>query len=261
MENVNPMPNLITQDIEKKCDTSDNMDNKNENVNENRKNIFWLDDFNILFEDKNINNLWPREDMTRIQKLNAISRLVILFTLFGSIFFQNMKIFITGIVTIMIIIATKYILDNKYNKINEEKKIFEKFSNEITYQRLKHNFSIPTQQNPVMNTLLPEIISNPKKLPAAPSYNNAVKEEINNSVKEMILNNIGDKKLEDKLFDNLGNNMPTTLDNSMRQFYTTPNSLIPNNQKDFANFCYGNMAKCKDGEIDKCLIRNTSLNN
>ena len=258
MENVNPMPNLITQDIEKKCDTSfNNTDHKNNN----KKNIFWLDDFNILFEENNLYNLWPREDMTRIQKLNAITRLVILFTLIGAIFFQNTKIFVTGIITILFIIATKYILDNKYNSKNEEKEIFEKFSNEITYQRLKHNFSNPTQQNPVMNTLLPEIVSNPKKLPAAPSYNTAVKEEINNSVKEMVLTNLGNKNLEDKLFDNLGNNMPTTLDNSMRQFYTTANTLIPNNQKTFANFCYGNMAKCKDGEVDKCLIRNTNLYN
>ena len=258
MENVNPVPNLITQDIEKNCDISlNNNDNNNKN-----KNIFWLDDFNILFEEKNLYNLWPREDMTRIQKLNAITRLVMLFTLIGSIFFQNTRIFVTGVITIIFIIATKYILDNKYNSnLKEEKEIFEKFSNEITYQRLKHNFSNPTQQNPVMNTLLPEIVSNPKKLAAAPSYNTAVKEEINNSVKEMILTNIGDKNLEDKLFDNLGNNIPSTLDNSMRQFYTTPNTLIPNNQKDFAKFCYGNMAKCKDGEIEKCLIRNNDLNN
>lgn len=257
MENVNPVPNLITQDIEKNCDISLNNTDNNKN-----KNIFWLDDFNILFEEKNLYNLWPREDMTRTQKLNAITRLVILFTLFGSIFFQNSRIFVTGIITILFIIATKYILDNKYNSnLKEEKAIFEKFSNEITYQRLKHNFSNPTQQNPIMNTLLPEIVSNPKKLPAAPSYNTAVKEEINNSVKEMVLTNIGDKNLEDKLFDNLGNNIPNTLDNSMRQFYTTANTQIPNNQKSFANFCYGNMAKCKDGEVEKCLIRNSNLSN
>jgi hypothetical protein len=39
----------------------------------------------------------------------------------------------------------------------------------------------------------------------------------------------------------------------MRQFYTTPNTLVPNNQKDFAQFCYGNMASCKDGDTEMCL--------
>ena len=34
----------------------------------------------------------------------------------------------------------------------------------------------------------------------------------------------------------------------MRNFYTMPNTQIPNNQKKFAEFCYGNMPSCKDVE-------------
>ena len=29
--------------------------------------------------------------------------------------------------------------------------------------------------------------------------------------------------------------------------------LRPNNQKEFAQFCYGNMASCKDGDVEQCL--------
>jgi len=39
----------------------------------------------------------------------------------------------------------------------------------------------------------------------------------------------------------------------MRQFYTTANTMVPNSQKDFAQFCYGNMASCKDGDVEMCL--------
>jgi hypothetical protein len=39
----------------------------------------------------------------------------------------------------------------------------------------------------------------------------------------------------------------------MRQFYSTANTRVPNNQKAFAQFCYGNMASCKDGDVEMCF--------
>jgi len=38
----------------------------------------------------------------------------------------------------------------------------------------------------------------------------------------------------------------------MRNFHTMPNTQIPNNQRSFAEFCYGNMASCKDGDDISC---------
>ena len=32
----------------------------------------------------------------------------------------------------------------------------------------------------------------------------------------------------------------------MRTWYATPNTTIPNDQKGFAEFCYGNMTSCKE---------------
>ena len=45
----------------------------------------------------------------------------------------------------------------------------------------------------------------------------------------------------------------------MRNFYAMPNTQIPNNQKDFAEFCYGNMPSCKDGDYFQCEKNNVSL--
>ena len=42
----------------------------------------------------------------------------------------------------------------------------------------------------------------------------------------------------------------------MRNFYAMPNTQIPNNQKDFAMFCYGNMPSCKDGDSLQCSKNN-----
>ena len=38
----------------------------------------------------------------------------------------------------------------------------------------------------------------------------------------------------------------------MRNFYSMPNTQIPNNQKAFAEFCVGDMTSCKEGNIDAC---------
>ena len=36
-------------------------------------------------------------------------------------------------------------------------------------------------------------------------------------------------------------------EHSMRNFYTNPNTEIPNSQNDFINWCYGNMPSRKEG--------------
>ena len=50
----------------------------------------------------------------------------------------------------------------------------EAFTNPSTYKKHKKHFTNPTEENPVMNVLLPEIKYNPKRKPAAPAYNPAM---------------------------------------------------------------------------------------
>ena len=46
---------------------------------------FWFNDPTILFKNKYILQLWPLESMNTEQKLNSISRLIILLTILGYI--------------------------------------------------------------------------------------------------------------------------------------------------------------------------------
>ena len=40
----------------------------------------------------------------------------------------------------------------------------------------------------------------------------------------------------------------------MRNWYSTANTQIPNNQKGFAEFCYGDMpSTCKEGDSLACI--------
>ena len=120
--------------------------------------------------------------------------------------------------------------------------------------KVKHNFTNPNPQNPIMNVILPEIQDNPDRLQAAPAYNKAVENEINESVKTVVKNNFNDENIDEKLFSDLGDNF--NFEQSMRQFHATASTTVPNNQKEFAQFCYGNMSSCKDGDVEKCVQAN-----
>ena len=43
----------------------------------------WLNDPSVLFKKGQINQLWPKEKMSQNEKINAITRLVIILTILG----------------------------------------------------------------------------------------------------------------------------------------------------------------------------------
>ena len=240
---------------------NNNIDSSNNNVLKKLNNTLnnntniWFKDPSVLIDKNNFFQIWPCQNMTREEKINSITRLIIYLTFFGYLITQNFNVLISGIVTLIILVITYFILNKKHlqllDKLNKES-----FSNEQIYENLKHNFTNPNTKNPIMNILLPEINDNPERLIAAPSYNKEVEREINNSVKKIIKNNFKDPNIDKKLFRS-NENEPSPdefqFEQSMRQFYTTPNTNVPNNQKEFAQFCYGNMASCKDGDVEQCL--------
>tara|TARA_B100001769_G_scaffold275299_2_gene276969 strand:+ start:5301 stop:5981 length:681 start_codon:yes stop_codon:yes gene_type:complete len=220
------------------------MINNNNNINNKNKipnHKFWIYDPYILLDKNTLLDIWPKESMTREEKLNAISKFVIFTTIIGFFLFRNLKLLFTGIITLVIIIILYYILNKKDSELKET------FSNTNLYQKYKHNYTNPDINNPLMNVLLPEIQDNNNRLPAAPSYNQAVEEKINNYTKDIVKNNFNDENVDDKLFNNLGDNFQ--FEQSMRQWHTMPNTTIPNNQKDFAKFCYGNTAHDIDNQF------------
>ena len=97
-----------------------------------------------------------------------------------------------------------------------------------------------------MNVLLPEIKYNPEREAAQPSFNPEVEKNINESA-----GNVGP---DPKLFTDLGDAI--SFEQSMQRFYTTANSRVANDQKAFAEFCYGNMPSCKSGHDATCLKEN-----
>ena len=84
----------------------------------------------------------------------------------------------------------------------------EGFTSPELYEKVKSSFMKPTQKNPLMNVLLPEIQYNPqRKAAAAPAFNPTVEKNINKEV------------ADPRLFLDLGDNI--AFDQSMRNFYAT----------------------------------------
>ena len=202
--------------------------------------VFWLDNPSILFNKKKIMELWPQSEYSLESKLNAITRLVILLTILGYLFTRNMKILITGIITIGVVVIL-YKTQHKKKKLNK-KMLKEGFTSPELYERVKSSFMKPTKKNPLMNVLLPEIQYNPQRKPAAPAFNPTVEKNINKNV------------ADPRLFLDLGDNI--VFDQSMRNFYATANTTIPNDQKAFAEYCYGSMPSCRGGDYLQCSKNN-----
>lgn len=212
---------------------------------------FWIDDPQILIEKGKYFSVWPTENMSKNEKLNTLSRLVIYITIVGFIFTYSFKILISGIVTLGVFVFLHY---TSINNTKEEFCNFTNIGNFYTSPDITNNFTMPSNINPTMNVLLPEISDNPDRNMAAPSYNPVIKEEINNSAKNMVVDNFQDESVRDKLFSDLGDNFQ--FEQSMRNFYTTANTTVPNNQGDFAKFCYGDMISCKEGNNIACIRHN-----
>jgi hypothetical protein len=113
--------------------------------------------------------------------------------------------------------------------------------------------------NPFGNTLMTDYVDNPHKKPAPPSFNENINEDILAKAKETVTKlNPGQPDMADKLFHDLGEQL--VFEQSMRNFYSNPATTIPNDQTSFAEFCYGSMVSCKEGNQFACarnLARHT----
>ena len=240
---------------------------------------FWINDPTVLLKREEMMDIWPAPLMSIEQKLNAISRIVILLTLLGFLITKNINILFTGAITLAIFVmmyklqyqeeydakngAKKNENDSGGGTKNDNDKKKEGFVNSKMYTALKPNLTTPNITNPMMNVLLPEIAYDPERNQAAPAYNPKVEKEINHSTQVATVLDFEPRtlteaeKLRKKLFADLGDKYE--FDDSMRSFYTNPSTTIPNDQKAFAEFCYGSMISCKEANEFACQRFNPRL--
>ena len=241
---------------------------------------FWGNDPTVLFNNAGITQIVPTSDMTREAKLNAISRMIILLTILGYLLTMSYKLVLLGIISLAMI-ALLYATQSKATKATNatESKAAagngkEGFSNYANYNTGRRRmvkppvaassspsgltFQAPTPQDPLMNVLLTDIQDRPTRPAAEPAFNPKVERDINESAQQFVVEDMGgNPNLEDRLFRDLGDNYEFS--NSMRNYFATPNTKIPNDQHAFAEYCYGAMISCKEGNMMACERANPVL--
>jgi hypothetical protein len=257
----------------KQSATPDNITTNSSNydkkfTNDKNKIPFWSEDPNIILNQKYISEFFPTENMTYEQKLNAITRLIVILTTIGFLFTQSARLLVISLITVFsIFMLYRYHTEQIAKRNNMKKENFSSYSNfsstlrtdKLAEDVLNINneskpsfdtvFDKPSENNPFSNVLITDYDYNPNKKPAGPSYTDEVNAEIINKTKEMITN-MNYPDISEKLFKDLGDEF--YFEQSMRPFYSNPNTVIPNDQTSFADFCYGGMISCKEGNMLAC---------
>ncbi|VVU94937.1 hypothetical protein CPAV1605_662 [seawater metagenome] len=203
---------------------------------------FWLDDFKILYVNKNYISFFPSENMTKNEQLNSITRFGIYLFILLLIFSDNNNwLFFPILIIVISIFLRKTDNFETFYKKNESKQqasiSFQEPTptpNKIKKKGKKLKCTPPTLNNPFMN-ILPT--TNPKRSKACDPLDQEIKKEITTEFnKDLIQKPIN-------LFEN---------QTAMLPFYTTAVTEIPNNQTAFAEWLYGNNENCKT-DTQYCL--------
>ena len=236
---------------------------------DNEEPKFWSENPNVLLDPTYVFELFPTESMCYSQKLNAVSRLVIILTIIGFIFTRSIRMLIISLITLTSIYYLNYHKSIEKDDINmhkqylEENGISEPFESPAIDLLRQNNIPIsndifmePSTDNPFSNVLLNDYDYNPNKKPAPPINKPDVNAKILEEAKQLVQNmNPSQPDIASKLFKDLGNQY--VFEQSLQPFYSNPSTTIPNDQAAFADFCYGSMISCKEGNPIACA-RNLS---
>lgn len=237
---------------------------------------FWSENPNVLFQQPYVLEFFPTEYMTYNQKLNAITRCVILLTLISYVFNQSSRLLAISAVTILAIFLLHFAHQSEKNQKHTSP--FEGFQGEIKsgtngtvgtggvfvadpnvpppgdynhYTLPRTDFMPSGPDNPLGNVLLTDYEYNPNKKPAPPAFKEVVSNDILEKTKiDIAYQYPTQPDIDERLFKNLADEFE--FEQSMRPFYSTASTTIPNDQAAFANFCYGEMISCKEGDENAC---------
>lgn len=230
------------------------------------KTPFWAENPNVLFRSDQITEFFPTEDMSYERKMNAITRTVLMFTIVAILVSPSVRAVLMSVITI----AAIYIMFHYHEKERilrdaKKKDNVEGFeANGPVLDLLKYNnlsapenvFEKPNSSNPFGNVLVTDYDYNPNKKPAPPAANSIVAKDILTQAKKFVGEaNPDHPGIADKLFNDIGSEL--MFEQSLRPFTSNPSTTIPNDQGAFADFCYGSMISCKEGNQFACA-RNLS---
>ncbi len=113
-----------------------------------KKHIFWLDDYTILYKDGSYLDFIPRETMTRVEQLNAISRFTLYYIILIFLFNNDEQNAYMGILVLIFIVLLyyTYISDIEGKKKDEMKRVA-KYKNTENIEHMANILNEPTELN------------------------------------------------------------------------------------------------------------------
>ncbi len=224
--------------------------------------LFWgskgLSTINVLFQKDKLQEFFPTRDMSLERRLNALSRLIIYISLIFSFYQGNTNFIIYGIIALTTIclwynLSSKKTRDNLDDQsTNTSNNNLENYSYLNNYKGtpkkpIKREIVKPSTDNPFMNVM-------PDTYKTAPNCISQIEDDkvSYNEVQEDI-----DDKFNQGLFREVSDIYGRA--NSQRQFYTMPNTSIPNDQEQFAEWLYKTPPTCKEGNGLSCEKNNAPV--
>lgn len=180
---------------------------------------FWTKDPLEFFLDvENYTKIIPSGQMSLVEQLNASFRFSILFSLVIIIIRHDVRV-----IFFALFVAFLTMLIHKYSTREEKgrKGVLEKMN--IQRDRYSGYCLKPTRENPFMNPNPTDYGDFPNRPPACRISKPSVQNKIQEYMDEGVYRDVDD------IYGKIAND---------RQFYTMPNTTIPNDQKKFAEFLY-----------------------
>lgn len=261
-----------------------------DNIIEQERYIFWLDDISILVKNKNYLKFIPTSSMTRIEQLNSLSRFFLYLLIIFLLFDKTSNYIYLPIIGLIFIVILYFIYENDDNGKRKEllrMKRNENFdeltnNNEINYVLDNDVDSLSSNENDDINVSYYD--SNNKLIDKNDKKNDVVKYTLDemkmyenarcrkptkdnpfmnptiddfNKENTPIACNSDDKDINNdidiKFNEDLYRDVDDVFDrkNSQRQFFTIAHN-IPNDQEAFARWCYKFPKTCKEDQ-ERCL--------
>ena len=185
---------------------------------------FWVDQPKLLFHSDYIHEIWMYPRMNMNQKLNAMTRLIIVLSLLGYICFNRSIFLVIGLILIGTIVL-----------VYKREQLFEGMNN-------RDQPILPN--NPLNNVLMTDYKENPNLEQSHPEYTQKLEDTINNSALTSIFKQNSDNKDIQKGFESSRDQFE--FEQSMRPFFTNPvNSVDQVEYGDFLKYCFGQLPSDK----------------
>lgn len=196
-----------------------------------RRTEIWYENVHELYQDDQYTEVLPFSSMTFEEQLNAIFRFFVYMGLLLALVKANYRylfvIIFGGIITVVL-----------YEYEKSKRKRAEKFLEDASLDVIDNSVcSRSTLENPFMNPSIVDITDNPSRSNACKVISPEVKETIDRNFNARVFRDVND------VFER---------DSSQREFYTMPNTRIPNDQETFAKWLYGTGKTCKEGNGFQC---------